>query len=265
MAGACELPHSVVLRLQQTVRSLKAVGNRHHGIQARSPDGDRHGVAGRQQNQALLARVQCPSDLHQESHAQGRHKWNLGEVKDGVLAARGGRSGEFEINGAHARHVERPDDLHVRERIRGFDDGNGGRHTESLARYARARRLLACAILAQSHSKRQEASNDCWPLALRMDLIGPNQVDTEAVISGDFLQEPPSVVADRPGARGIDPELAALVRSIGNIDPKVGAGLLSLLRLSMLARGDACSFPTPSKGPRSGHGFVLAWFPGDDR
>ncbi|HAQ67338.1 MAG TPA: hypothetical protein DCR70_06300 [Phycisphaerales bacterium] len=98
-----------------------------------------------------------------------------------------------------------------------------------------------------------------------MDLIGPNQVDTEAVISGDFLQEPPSVVADRPGARGIDPELAALVRSIGNIDPKVGAGLLSLLRLSMLARGDACSFPTPSKGPRSGHGFVLAWFPGDDR
>lgn len=69
-----------------------------------------------------------------------------------------------------------------------------------------------------------------WPL-LQLDLIGPNQVDTEAVISGDLRQEPPSVVADRPGARGIDPELAALMRSIGNIDPKVGAGLLSLLRL----------------------------------
>jgi hypothetical protein len=60
----------------------------------------------------------------------------------------------------------------VRERVRGFDDGNGGWHTESLARYPPARRLPACPILTQSHPKRQEASSDCWPLALRMDLIG---------------------------------------------------------------------------------------------
>ena len=222
------------LRLQQTVRSLKALSDWHDGVEARSPDGDRHGVAGSQQNQALVARVQCPSDLHQESHAQGRHEWHLGQVKDGVLAARSSRSGELEIDGAGARHVERPDDLHMRERIRGFDDGDGGRHAQRLARYGWARRLLACSILAQSHPKRQEASSDCWPLALRVDLIGQNQVDTEAVISGDFRQGPPSMVADRPGARGIDPELAALVRSIGNIDPKVGAGLLSVL--PMLAR-----------------------------
>ena len=132
--GARDAPSAAVLRLQQTVRSLKALGNRHHGVEARSPDRVRHGITRCQQNQALLARGQCSCDLHQEPHAQRCHKWNLGEVKDGVLAARGGRGGEFEIDGAHARHVERPDDLHVRKRIRGFDDGDGGWHVESLAR-----------------------------------------------------------------------------------------------------------------------------------
>ena len=132
--GARDAPSAAVLRLQQTVRSLKALGNRHDGVEPRSPDRVRHGIAGHQQNQALLARGQCSRDLHQEPHAQGGHKWHLGHINDGVLAARGGRSGEFEIDGAHARHVERPDDLHMRERIRGFDDGNGGWHVESLAR-----------------------------------------------------------------------------------------------------------------------------------
>ena len=89
-----------------------------------------------------------------------------------MLAARSSRSGEFEIDGANARHIERTDDLHVRERIRGFDDGNGGWHTKSLARYAWARRLPALPILAQYQPKRQEASSDCWPLTLRVDLIG---------------------------------------------------------------------------------------------
>jgi hypothetical protein len=126
--GAGDVPIVAVLRLQQTVRSLKALSNRHDGVEARSPDGDRHGIAGHQQNQALLARGQCPRDLHQEPHAQGRHEWHLGHVKDGVLAARSSRSGEFEIDGANARHIERSDDLHVRERVRGFDDGNGGWH-----------------------------------------------------------------------------------------------------------------------------------------
>ncbi len=171
-AGAGDVPSFAELRLQQTVRSLKALGNWHDGVEARSPDGDRHGIAGSQQNQALLARGQCPSDLHQESHAQGRHEWHLGHVKDGVLAARGGRGGEFEIDGANARHVERPDDLHVRERVRGFDDGDGGWHTERLARYGWARRQPALPILPEYHPKRQEASSDCWPLALRVDLIG---------------------------------------------------------------------------------------------